>query len=133
MQEDDLTKISLEYKSVSSKLRINELTQFRDYCERKGTTPSALIRELIKKEIEIAVPHSIAGNNIIEYNKDKDNFTWSVKTDNGEEFEVLNDVSPEFLEDLDKMITKVTEERVIFLGKVNKNSIPVPTNILRRD
>ena len=121
----------MEYKSISSKLPLDELTRFKDYCDRKGTTPSSLVRELIKKEIEVPIPHSIAGKNRIRYNKEKDNFTWSVELDNGEESEVLSNVSPEFLEDLLKIINSGLEERFTFLGKVKGDSVPVPSSILR--
>jgi len=121
----------MEYKSISSKLPIDELTRFKDYCERKGTTPSNLIRELIKKEIEVPIPHSVAGKNKIKYNKERDNFTWSVLLDNGEESEVMSNVSPEFLEDLLNMVDMSLEERFTFLNKLKKNSVPIPSNIFR--
>jgi len=121
----------MEYKSISSKLPIDELTRFKDYCERKGTTPSSLIRDFIKKEIEVPIPHSVAGNNRIRYNKEKDNFTWAIELDNGVESEVLSNVSPEFLEDLQKIIDRGLEERYTFLGKVKDDSVAVPSNILR--
>jgi len=121
----------MEYKSISSKLPIDELTRFKDYCERKGTTPSYLIRELIKKEIEVPIPHSVAGKNKIRYNKERDNFTWSVVLDIGEESEVLSNVSPEFLENLLNMVDMGLEERFTFLNKIKDDSVPVPSNILR--
>lgn len=49
----------MEYKSISSKLPRNEVNLFRDYCERKGVTPSSLIRELILKEIKVSVPINV--------------------------------------------------------------------------
>lgn len=121
----------MEYKSISSKLPIDELTRFKDYCKRKGTTPSNLIRELIKKEIEVPIPHSVAGKNKIKYNKERDNFTWSVVLDTGDESEVLSNVSPEFLEDLLNMVDMSLEERFTFLSKIKKDSVAVPSNILR--
>lgn len=121
----------MEYKSISSKLPIDELTRFKDYCERKGVKPSSLIRELIKSEIKVPIPHSVAGKNRIRYNKERDNFIWAVELDSGEETEILNNVSPEFLEDLLKIMSEVLEERYTFIGKLKDDSVSVPSTILR--
>lgn len=121
----------MEYKSVSTKMPRDEVTLLRAYCERKGTTPSSLIRELILREINVPIPHSIAGKNIIKYDKEKDSFTWSVKLDNGDESEVLVNISPAFIEDLQKMMVNSLNERDTFLGKSIENSVPIPSKILR--
>lgn len=111
---------------------MNEITMFKAFCEKKGVSPASLIRELILRELEVPVPHTVAGKNKIVYDKENDRFTWSVVLDNGEDVEVLRTVSPAFLEELQKTICNGLEERASFIGRVKKDSVPVPSGILRR-
>ena len=122
----------MEFKSVSAKMPMNEITMFKAFCEKKGVSPASLIRELILRELEVPVPHTVAGKNKIVYEKENDRFTWSVVLDNGEDVEVLRNVSPAFLEELQKTICNGLEERASFIGRVKKDSVPVPSGILRR-
>ena len=121
----------MEFKSVSAKMPMNEITLFKAFCEKKGVSPASLIRELILQELEVPVPHTVAGNNKIAYDKENDRFTWSVVLDNGEDVEVLRNVSPNFLEGLQDTICKGLEERESFIGRMKKDSVPVPSGILR--
>ncbi len=123
----------MEYKSVSAKMRRDEVTLFKAFCEKKGMSPAALIRELILRELGVPVPHTVAGRNRIAYDKENDRFTWSVALDNGEDVEVLGNVSSVFLEELQDRISKGLEERASFIGRVRKDSVPVPSGILRRE
>ena len=122
----------MEFKSVSAKMPMNEITLFKAFCEKKGVSPASLIRELILREIEVPVPHTVAGKNKIAYDKENDRFIWSVVLDNGEDVEVLRNVSPAFLEELQDTICKGLEMRASFIGRMKKNSVPVPGEILRR-
>ncbi len=122
----------MEFKSVSAKMPMNEITLFKAFCEKKGVSPASLIRELILRELEVPVPHTVAGKNKIAYDKESDRFIWSVDLDNGEDVEVLRNVSPDFLEELQDMIAKGLEERASFIGRVRKDSVAVPSAILRR-
>lgn len=122
----------MEYKSVSTKMPREEVTLLKDYCKRKGTTPSSLIRKLILHEIEIPIPHSIAGMNSIKYDKEKDNFSWYVELDNKEKSEVISNISPEFLENLEQIISKSLDDRFTSLGKTINDSVPVPNGFFRR-
>ncbi len=122
----------MDFKSVSAKLPMNEVTLFKAFCEKKGVSPASLIRELILRELEVPVPHTVAGRNRIAYDKENDRFIWSVVLDNGEDVEVLRNVSPVFLEEMQDIIYKVLEERTSFIGRVKKDSVPVPSGILRR-
>jgi hypothetical protein len=121
----------MEFKSVSAKMPMNEITLFKSFCEKKGVSPASLIRELILRELEVPVPHTVAGKNKIAYDKENDRFTWSVVLDNGEEVEVLRNVSPAFLEELQDTICKGLDGRASFIGRVKKDSVPVPSGILR--
>lgn len=121
----------MEYKSISSKLPRNEVNLFRDYCERKGVTPSSLIRELILKEIKVSVPINVAGSNKITYDKENDNFNWTVDLDNGDSNSVLNKISVEFLEDLNKEINNALDKRNSTILKSKKESVAIPSNFLK--
>lgn len=122
----------MEFKSVSAKMPMNEITLFKAFCEKKGVSPASLIRELILRELEVPVPHTIAGRNKISYDKESDRFIWSVVLDSGEDVEVLRNVSPDFLEELQDKIHRGLEERASFIGRVERDSVPVPSRILKR-
>jgi len=109
-----------------------EVTLLKDYCKRKGTTPSALIRNLILQEIEVPIPHSVAGKNRIKYDKEKDNFSWFVQLDSGEESEVLSNISPNFLDDLEPIISEALEERFTVLDQKKDDSVPIPSGLGRK-
>ena len=121
----------MDYRSVSAKMPVNEVTLFKSFCEKKGVTPASLIRDLILREMEVPIPHTVAGKNKITYDKMTDRFMWSVELDNGEEVNVLQNVSPAFLEELQNMISRGLDERASFIGKVEMDSVPVPSDILR--
>lgn len=121
----------MEFGSISTKLSREEITFLKSFCQRKGVTPSALIRSLIQRELEVPIPQNVAGKNRIHYNKERDTFSWFVELDTGKDMEVMRDVSPRFLEDLHEIVSRNLNERSGFIRKNNKDSVPVPSNILR--
>ena len=121
----------MEYKSVSTKISRDEFTLLQEYCEKKGVTISSLIRDLLLKEMKILAPHNVAGKNKIEYNKEKDNFSWSVELDDGQTVNVLKNVSSRYLENLRENIVKILDERSNFINKKKKNSVAIPSNMVR--
>jgi len=120
-----------EYTTISAKITREEFTLLQDYCEKKGVTISSLIRDLLLREVDIPLPHNIAGRNRIGYNKATDDFSWSIEFDNGEVVEVIKNISPEFFQELNDKFRKSLEEREVFIKKKNKTSIPVPSSLLR--
>ena len=122
----------MEYKTISAKLPIDELTQFKDFCKRKGTTPSYLIREMILKEMEFPFPNSVAGKNIIEYVKETDTFTWSILLDDNQRHMILENISPNFINDLKNVLDRRLLDRNAFIKKKKKDSVPVPSNLLKK-
>jgi len=120
-----------EYKSISAKVSREEFTRVETYCKNKGVTVSSFIRELLQKEISLSVPHNVAGKNKIDYNKTKDNFKWSVVLDDSMEVPVLKDISPAYLENLFEKIKIVLELRNSAIKKNKKDSVPIPSNIVR--
>ena len=120
-----------EYKSISSKITREEFTLIESYCSKKDTTPSSLIRELLLKEIKVPVPHHIAGNNKINYNKEQDNFSWSVILDKGVKIDILKNISLDYMNDLDLNIKKALKSRNDSMKKRSSKSVAVPSNILK--
>lgn len=82
--------------------------------------------------MKITVPHTVAGRNKLDYDKNKDSFTWSVELDTGQAVEVLSNVSPAFIENLLDILRLSLGERHTFIQKKRKHSVPVPTNMMRR-
>jgi len=121
-----------DHKSISAKITREEYTLIDEYCKKKGITPSSLIRELLQKEIKITVPHHVAGLNKIAYNKDKDNFSWNIILDDDTEIEVIKNVSVKYLEQLKNIISDELVQREHTIRKNQKNSIPVPSSMLRK-
>ena len=77
------------------------------------------------------MPHTVAGRNKIEYEREQDKFSWAVELDNGAVVEVLGDVSPEFLEELGGLVNDGLDERAAFIGKERGDSVAVPSGMLR--
>lgn len=121
-----------EYKSISAKISREEFTRIDEYCRKKGITPSSLIRDLLLNEIKVSVPHHVAGSNKINYNKDKDNFSWNILFDDKTEVEVIKNMSAEYLQQLQKTITEELNLREHVIKKKKKDSVPVPSSILGR-
>jgi len=121
-----------DYKSISAKISREEFTLIDEYCRKKDITPSSLIRELLLKEIKVSVPHHVAGANKITYNKDKDNFSWIIELDDGTETEVIKNVSARYLEHLKDKIAEGLILREHTIKEIHKDSVPVPSSIIRR-
>ena len=121
----------MEYRTVSTKLPATELTLFRAHCEKKGVTPASLLRKLILKEMQITIPHIIAGKNLIQYGKINDCFIWYVELDTNEIVEILNNISPAFIENLFDILKIGLEKRQSFIQKTKKESVPIPYEFLK--
>jgi len=119
-----------EFKSISAKISREEYTLIDDYCRKKAVTISSLIRELVLREINLTVPHHIAGANKIFYNKEKDNFNWNIELDDGTNFEIIKNVSANFFEELNENIANALMFREQIIKKKRKDSIPIPSSIL---
>ena len=121
----------MEFKSVSTKISRHEFILLEDYCSKKGVTASSLIRELLLEEMKITVPANVSGKNKICYDKGKDNFSWSIELDDGSSVEVLKNVSPAYLEDLNLIIAKAIELRDSSMKRKKKGSVSVPGRLGR--
>ena len=119
------------HKSMATKLPIKEYTWILDYCNRKKITPSALIKELLLEEIGPSPSHA-AGRNLISYDKKKDSFVWSVELDNGEKAVAAENLSVEFLKDLNHGISDALVSREEIIKRSRKGSVPVPKKLIKR-
>lgn len=117
---------------LSARIPRLESVKFKDYCQKKGISPSNLIRDLINREMEVPLPHIVAGRNAIEYSQEKDAFSWFIELESGDRVEVLRDIKPGYLEDLKAIIDLRIEERDAFIGKARKGSVSVPGELVRR-
>lgn len=120
------------FKSVSTKVPRNEYSLILDYCKKKGTNPSQLIRELLLQEIKVSKPSFVSGNNKIEYQKDKDKFSWKIVLDTNTLIDIMSNISPSYLEDLNEVISKAIAERNATIKKTKKRSVPVPSGLLKK-
>jgi len=107
-------------KQISAKIPRTEYSLIMKYCEQKGITISSLIRDLLLTEIKTPLPNNMAGKNIIKYNKETDNYNWNIKLDNDITLELIKNLSPEYLTQLQETITKAINERN---NNINKNNL----------
>lgn len=121
----------MEYRTVSTRLSVDEFTLITDYCKRKNTTPSALIKELLFDEISPTIPANVAGKNVFDYDKKKDTFSWSIVLDDGRRYTSVKDISPEYVRELCGALTSSLASRSELQGKKHKNSVPVPKKLIR--
>ena len=119
-------------RTVSTKLSPAEFSSFKAYCEKRGIKPSSQLKELIKKEIDEPFPVNIAGKNLFLYNKNTDSFSWRVVFDNGSKLDLVDNLSPEYVRQLIDSLNKVVEERNVYTKKEKKESVPIPSKIVRK-
>ena len=103
----------------------------QQHCVKLGTDVSTFIREAVAEKMMSGHISNIAGQNIIEFNSKKDKFTWKLKLDSGEEKIVLEDISPEFMDELFRKISLRMNERAQLLGKKKKGSVAVPRRLVK--
>ena len=115
---------------MATKLPIREYTWVLDYCNRRKITPSALIKELLLDEIGPSPSH-LAGRNIISYDKKKDSFVWSVELDDGEKVVVMENLSVDFLNDLNHGIPDALVSREEIIKRGRKGSVAVTKKMVR--
>lgn len=121
-----------DVKTVSTKLSSLEFLHFKKYCEGKGVSPSSLLRDLIFQEIRQSTPVNTAGRNVFLYNKAKDNFSWRVMLDSGLRVDVEDNLSAEFVSQLFDSIKEAVDERNTYIKKESKESVAVPSKLVRK-
>lgn len=125
---------SEEYRiAVTAKLKPEQAKKLADICLFGGVPQSTFIREAIMEKLEDPnlTISNMAGVNFFEYNPKKDCFIWKVKVDGGGEKIMVEDLSPEFLEQLQREIVLKLKDRDNTLNKKHKESVPVPRRLMR--
>ena len=117
-------------KTVSAKITQAEFSLLKEYCEKKSIKVSKFIKDLIINEINDPIPLNIAGKNIFQYNKNADEFEWKILLDDGKRVEVSKFKNETFSQMLESM-NSANEEREVYLKKSKKDSVSIPSNIVR--
>ena len=119
-----------EWISVRAKIKRDNYIEADTFCKASGITISAYIRNLIEENKPGTVPINRAGVNEFKFNQAKDRFTWGIRYDNDQSYkEIAENLSVEFLENLQKAINHVISIRNEYIQKRLGESITVPTNI----
>jgi|SRR3989338_9481750 len=121
-----------ENKVVMAKLPREDFIRLQKHCGVKGESINSVIRKAIKSEIEEPIPHMISGKNLFSYNKYKDNFSWQVIMDNGLTIDIESDLSYEFVAQMSGELRKAVDERNTYIKKEAKESVAIPSKIVRK-
>jgi len=120
------------FKSMSAKVTAIEHKLINDYCNNKGTTPSKLIKRLLLSEIESTDPNYLAGKNVFEYNKSKDNYSWIIELDDDRKIKIEDNLSIEYIQNLKEELDKLIFERKEMIRYKKNSSIAIPKTILKK-
>jgi len=117
-----------DYRTISVRLPRQEFIEFDKLCKE---THSAKLRELINKEIKSnSKSNFLSGINKITYNKVTNSFSWLVKLDSGQETEIMNNLSLEFLKNLQQDIQEAIKERNQWVHQTNQDSVDIPKELV---
>ena len=120
-----------DYRTISVRLPRQEFIEFDKLCK---DTHSAKLRELINKEIKSnSKSNFLSGVNKITYNKVNNSFSWLVKLDSGQETEILNNLSLEFLKNLQQDIEESIKERNQWVHQTKDDSVGIPKELVREE
>lgn len=123
---------SLGNKVVLAKLSREDFIKLQKHCEIKKESVNSVIRKAIMNEVDEPIPHSLAGKNLFLYNRAKDNFSWRVMLDNGLRVDVEDDLSAQFVSQLFDSIKEAVDERNTYIKKESKESVAIPSKMVRR-
>lgn len=125
--ENDVRK-----RGITVRFSDSEITDLvREKKRRTFDNVSDFIRFAVLEKIQSESIPNIAGNNIIEYDNLKDSFVWKIKTDEGNEKTIFNNIPIEFMQDLNKQINFELNKRNEILGKKKKHSVAVPKRLVK--
>lgn len=117
-----------DYRTISVRLPRQEFIEFDKLCK---DTHSLKLRELIAKEIKSnSKGNFLSGANKIKYNKLNNSFSWVVQLDSGQEVEVFNNLSLEFLKNFQKEIQEAIKERNQWVHQTKDDSVDIPREII---
>ena len=123
-----VNKTDSDYRTISVRLPRQEFINFNKICDG---THSSKLRELINKEIKKSSKSNfLSGNNKIGYDKLNNSFSWLVQLDSGQEVEILNSLSLEFLKNLNQQIEEAIKERNEWVHHSRSGSVDIPGEMI---
>jgi len=126
----------MENKKIYNRARTVKLDKDEDsflqlHCKKLDIDVSTFIRQAINEKLDSGHVSNVAGTNNIEYDRQNDSFIWKVKTDDGVEKKILEDISIGFVEDLGNRLKRCLEDRNKLIGKNGKKSVSVPRRLMK--
>ncbi|MFA5070912.1 MAG: hypothetical protein WC511_00905 [Candidatus Pacearchaeota archaeon] len=119
-----------DYIAVSTKLPTTDLISFKNHCTKLNLTISERIRDLIMQDISKPSKQFLSGINEIQYNKLNNNFSWLVHLDSGKKVNVLNNLSLDFLKNLQIQIQESIKERNSWVHNINPDAVDIPKELI---
>jgi hypothetical protein len=121
-----------DYKPVTTKLELKDFNRLNQTCKLNNAKVSEYVREAILSKLNSGAISHIAGKNEIDYNPKKNNFVWKIILDDGNEIEILKNISGDFVKDLFEQLKLQLKKQEELLGKKNKKSVAVPRGLVKR-
>lgn len=119
-----------DYVSVSTRLPNIDAVKLMLTCKRENKTPSEYIRDLIIKNFHSPKKSFLSGKNKIQYDKTTNSFKWFVELDSGEETEILNNLSDNFLKNLNEEIEEAIKDRNHWVHQTKIGSVDIPEEMI---
>lgn len=114
---------------ISSRIEREKYSELLNYCKNQNVIPSKLIKNLIEKVLHEKIPIHKAGINKIDFNKEKNCFSWKILYDDGSFKIISENLSDSFLENLRKSIDSALSLRNEYIHKRIKESVVSPVGI----
>jgi len=122
---------SLGNKVVLAKIPREEYTRFQQYCDINEESVNAFLRRKILEEIDNPQPIKIAGKSVFEYNRQKDNFSWKVMTDDNSVFSIDDNLPADVIEQLLESLMDAVDKRKSIIKKSTRESVSIPNKLMR--
>ena len=129
---DEVSGKSSGTTTITARIPREEFSRFKYVCDSNGENINSALRRLILSEIVKPTPARVAGKNIFEYNRSKENFAWKIALDDEQIFAIDNNLPASSIEQLHESLTKAIDERNLFIRKNKNGSVSLPTKLLRR-
>ena len=122
---------SLGNKVVLAKIPREEYTRFQQYVDMNKDTVNAFLRRKILEEINNPLPVKIAGKNIFEYNRQKDNFMWKIILDDDKVIHIDDNLPANTVEQLLESLMDAVNKRRTIIKKSTRDSVSFPIKLMR--
>ena len=130
MEENNSQKEAKKYVSLSTRISKIDAVRYIMFCKRLGTNTSERLREIALQDMSKPKKHMRAGVSKIKYDKMSNSFRWNVRLDTGEEIDILDNISDDFLKNLRKEIDDAMQERNDWVHQTKTDSVEIPEELL---